>query len=187
MTRASEVANKPYANMTVFCYHSGVRKSGTGSLAYPSTSRIYSLKFYDGDILTVDLVGAIRNKDGVTGLYDKVKGHFYPAPRMSHGNSVGVLGEPDNVMSALAKAHLIVHIDNRAVTRMWRVEVPELDKLEDGQKLTATFIANVGGSTPNAVEAAGISNFAGQWDETVTSSYSNVYLKLILANGDETE
>ena len=97
VTRVSETANKPYANMTVFCFHEGLRRSGTGNLAYPSTSRIYSLKFYDGTTLKVDLVGAIRNKDGVTGLYDKIKKHFYPAHGMTYGSVVGDLGEPDTI------------------------------------------------------------------------------------------
>lgn len=185
--RTSETANKPYANMVVFAMHEGVRRSSTGNMQQPGTVRIYSLKFYDGDTLKVDLVGAIRNKDGMTGLYDKVKGHFYPAPRMSVGNAVGVLGEPDSVAAALSKVNPVAHIDNRAVSRMWKVEVPELDRLDDGQKLTVTFTTNVGGTTPNAVAAAGIDGFAGQWDETVTTSYSNVYLKLVLADGSETE
>ena len=185
--RTSESANKPYANMVVFAMHEGVRRSGAGNLGQPGTVRLYSLKFYDGNELKVDLVGAIRNRDGMTGLYDKIKGHFYPAAGMSCGNAVGSLGEPDTTVQALGKADLKVYVDNRTVSRMWRAEVPTLEKLEDGQKLTVSFATNVGGTTPNDVAATGIDDFAGQWDEAVATSYSSVYLKLVLADGGETE
>ena len=175
--RTSETTNKPYANMAVFCYHDGLRRSGTGYLLYPSTTRIYSLKFYDGDNLEVDLVGAIRNRDGMTGLYDKVKGHFYPAANMSYGGPVGTLGEPDTVETALKKRDIVLTIDNRSVSRMLRANVPYLKDLEDGQKLTVIFSTNMGNST-QTTELAG-------WDDT--TSNSNVYLKLTLAGGKETE
>lgn len=100
--------------MTVFAMHEGLRRSGTGNLVQPGSVRIYSLKFYDGENLEVNLVGAIRNRDGMTGLYDKVKGHFYPAPNMTYGNAVGLLGESDTVIQTLAKRNISVLVDNRA-------------------------------------------------------------------------
>ena len=180
VTRSSETANKPYANMSVFAMHEGVRRAGTGNLAQPATVRIYSLKFYDGNTLAVNLVGAIRNRDGMTGLYDKVKGHFYPAANMTYGASVGNLGESDTVMQALTKKNIQLFIDNRTISRMWSVSAPELDKLEDGQQITVVFSTAIGGSTPTAAGLVG-------WDEASTTSYSNVYLKLTLADGSDTE
>lgn len=104
--------------MVVFAMHDGVRRSGTGNVTQPGTVRLYSLKFYDGDVLAVDLVGAIRNRDGMTGLYDKIKGHFYPAPNMTYGNATGVLGEPDTIAQTLAKRNISVLVDNRTISRM---------------------------------------------------------------------
>ena len=177
VTRASEVANKPYANMTVFCYHSGNRKSGTGNLAYPSTSRIYSLKFYDGADLKVDLVGAVRKSDGCTGLWDKVSGHFYPAAGMTYGAVVGDLGDiPTIAERDLAEEPNLI-ADNTAATRMWRVNAPTLSKLEDGQTIVVTPRYNVAAST-QTTELAG-------WDDT--SSNSNVYIKLTLKDGTTTD
>lgn len=175
--RTSETADKAYANMALFCYHEGVRRSGAGNLLYPSTTRIYSLKFYDGNTLKVDLVGAIRNRDGMTGLYDKVKGHFYPAANMTYGNSVGMLGTPDDLETAVAKKNPIVYVDNRTNSRMWRAAVPALDKLEDGQQITVIFSTNIGASY-QTTELAG-------WDDTGNNSY--VYLKLTLTDGIETD
>ena len=94
--------------MTVFAMHEGSKRSGTGSAVQPGTVRIYSLKFYEGTDLKVDLVGARRKKDGMTGLYDKVKGHFYPAKDLLCGNEKNDLGEPDTVVGALSKQNIII-------------------------------------------------------------------------------
>ena len=175
--RTSETANKYYANMVVFAMHEGVRRSVTGNLAQPGTVRIYSLKFYDGTTLEVDLVGAIRNSDGMTGLYDKIKGHFYPAQGMTYGAVVGDLGEPDTVEQALAKKSIIAYVDNRTDTRMLRATVPSLDKLDDGQQVTVVYSAPISGSV-QTTELAG-------WDDTAGNGY--IYLKLTLADGSQTE
>jgi len=180
VTRVNETANKPYCNMAVFAYHEGLRRGGTGYLLYPSTSRIYSLKFYEDTTVKVHLVGAIRNRDGMTGLYDKVADHFYPAANMTHGDAVGPLGETSTLVQAVAKSQIVTYVDNRAITRMWHATIPELDKLEDGQKITVIFSSGVSGSKPADAGLVG-------WDETATSSYSNVFLKLTLADGSETE
>ena len=104
--------------MTIFAMHEGPRRSGTGNLVQPGSVRIYSLKFFDGDDLKVDLVGAKRKKDGMTGLYDKIKRHFYPAKDLLCGNEVGDLGKPDTVVQTLAKQNLTAYIDNRTISRM---------------------------------------------------------------------
>lgn len=177
VTRTSETANKPYANMVVFGIHEGIRRGGTGNVAQLGTVRIYSLKFYDGTTLKVDLVGAIRNRDGMTGLYDKVKGHFYPAQGMTYGDAVGTLGVPDTVEYGLLKRDIITYVDNRTNTRMLNATVPELTSLEDGQQLTVIYSAAITAST-QTTELAG-------WDDT--SSNSNLYLKVTLADGSKTE
>lgn len=140
--------------MTVFAMHEGLRRSGTGNLIQPGSVRIYSLKFYDGEKLEVDLVGAIRNRDGMTGLYDKVKNHFYPAPNMTYGDTVGVLGKPDTIAQILAKRNISVLVDNRAAnnSRMWYAEAPDLDRLEDGQQITVTVMSNISGSKPELTD-----------------------------------
>ena len=174
--RSSETANKPYANMTVFAYHDGVRRATSGSVLYPSTTRVYSLKFYDGDTLTVNLVGAIRKSDGITGLYDKVAGKFYPAPGMTYGDEVGDLGTADTVRMAIARDSAVCTIENMTDTRMWRAAV-DLDRLEDGQRIYVTPRYAVTASY-QTTELAG-------WDDT--GNYSYVYMKLTLADGSETE
>ena len=180
ITRSTEVDSKFYANMAVFCVHEGLRRGATGGIIQPGSVRIYSLKFYDGDDLKVDLVGALRNRDGLTGLYDKVSEHFYPAYGMTYGDVVGDLGIPDTILEAVAKSKINVHIDNRQISRMWRVEVPELNRLEDGQTISVTFSTNIGSTTPAAAGLVG-------WDETATTAYANVFLKLVLADETETD
>lgn len=97
--RSAETTNKPYNNMTIFAYYDGLRRSSYGGLNYPSTSRIYSLKFYEGETVKVHLVGAIRKSDNTTGLYDKISNHFYPAPAMNHGEVVGNLGQRNTILN----------------------------------------------------------------------------------------
>lgn len=180
LTRSTEDDSKFYANMAVFCMHEGLRRGATGGIIQPGSVRIYSLKFYDGDDLKVDLVGALRNRDGMTGLYDKVSEHFYPAYGMTYGEVVGDLGIPDTILEAIAKSKINVHIDNRQLSRMWRAEVPELNRLEDGQTISVTFSTAVSGTTPAVAGLVG-------WDEAATTAYSNVFLKLVLADETETD
>lgn len=177
VARTNEAAGKPYANMTLFCWHNGIRRGGTGNLAEPGSTRIYSLKFFDGNTLEVDLVGALRKSDGVTGLYDKVAGHFYPAPGMTFGDEVGDLGEPDTFERRMAKMNPSLSVNNLGNSRMWRADAPMIDSLEDGQQITVTPEYSVGASV-QTTELAG-------WDDT-TSNYQ-VYLKLTLSDGSETD
>lgn len=177
VTRVSETANKPYCNLTIFARHDGIRRSGNGSVLYPSSSRIYSLKFYDSNTLECDLVGAIRKKDGVTGLYDKVARKFYPAPGCTYGNVVGDLGEPSDISSSLDSTIPYLVAYNDVDTRMLRVNAPTLEKLEDGQSIRLTYLYAIGNSY-QTTELAG-------WDDT--SNNSNVYIKLTLSDDSETE
>lgn len=177
LTRLNETANKPYWNMTVFAYHQGLRQASYGGVTEPSSTRIYSLKFFDGDTLTVDLVGAIRKSDRITGLYDKVSKHFYPAPGLLYGNEVGDIGEIASIKQSMLKTNPQTIVVNKNRTRMWEATVP-FDHLEDGQKLTVTY------SYGNVVNSIETEKLAGWTD---TSSNQQVYLKLTLSNGDQTD
>lgn len=44
---------------------------------YNFTGNVYYLKIYDGDTLVRDFVPAVRDKDSVAGMYDKVNNKFY--------------------------------------------------------------------------------------------------------------
>jgi len=177
VTRASEASGKPYSNMTVFAYHVGNRKSGVGGVSWSSTSRIYSLKFFDGNTLKVDLVGAIRKKDGATGLYDKVANHFYPALGMTYGNAVGYLGEPMSIADRLQTDEPFLVADNTVATRMWHVDAPTISKLEDGQTIVVTPRYNI----TNSYQTTELAD----WDDTDNNAY--VYIKLKLKDGTTTD
>lgn len=177
VTRATETANKPYHNMAVFGYYEGLRRSAYNGMRYPSTSRIYSLKFYEGTTVVVNLVGAIRKTDGITGLYDKVSNHFYPAPMMSHGEVVGNLGNRNTILNTAQQGIVTAIADNTASRRLWRVNLSNLKTLEDGQRISISPVYSVV-STAETTELAG-------WDDT--SSNSNVYVKATLADGTETD
>ena len=177
LTRISETANKPYSNMCVFAVHNGLRKSGSGTIDQPSSTRIYSLKFYDSDTLECDLVGAIRKRDGVTGFYDKVAEKFYPAPGCTYGDPVGYLGDPRTLEQEATNTIAEAYANNLTDRRMWRITLPTLDKLEDGQKVAVTPMYTV-------VKSYQTSELSG-WDETAENTY--VYIKVTLADGSTTE
>lgn len=177
VTRVDETTGKPYCNMAVFGLYEGLRRTSTGNITEPSSTRIYSLKFYDGDTLAVDLVGSIRKADGITGLYDKVSKHFYPAPGMLFGNEVGDITNVDTVADSLNKADVSTTVVNKNRTRMWETSVP-FNRLEDGQKITVTY------SYGNVVSSTQTSELVG-WDDT--SSNSNVYLRLTYPDGTKSE
>lgn len=177
VTRATETANKPYHNMAIFGYYEGMRRSGYNGMRAPSTSRIYSLKFYEGTTIVVNLVGAIRKTDGITGLYDKVSNHFYPAPMMSHGEVVGNLGNRNTILNTAQQGIVTAIANNTASRRLWRVNLSNLKTLEDGQRISISPMYTVA-STAETTELAG-------WDDT--SSNSNVYVKATLADGTETD
>ena len=177
VTRVDENTAKPYCNMAVFGLYEGLRRTSTGNIIEPSSTRIYSLKFYDGDTLAVDLVGSIRKADSITGLYDKVSKHFYPAPGMLFGDEVGDIANIDTVAESLNKADVSTTVVNKNCSRMWETSVP-FNRLEDGQKITVTY------SYGNVVNSTQTSELVG-WDDT--SSNSNVYLRLIYPDGIKSE
>lgn len=177
ITRLSETPDKKYCNMVVFALYEGLRRAATGGLIYPTTTRIYSLKFYDEDTLTVDLVGAIRKRDKVTGLYDKVSKHFYPAAGMLYGEEIGDIGNIPTVTESVEKANIRTTVVNKGCSRMWEASVP-LEQLEDGQKITVVY------SYGDIVSSLETDRLIG-WDETKSNSY--VYLKLNLLNGKQTD
>lgn len=177
VTRVNETPDKPYSNMTVFAYHEGLRRGGYGSLLYPSSTRIYNLKFYEGSTIVVDLVGAIRKRDGATGLYDKISKHFYPAPGMSYGDSVGGIGDKDTLSECVKQTFSEIVINNITDTRMWQGTANELKRLEDGQRITVIPLYGVGSSIQT-------DKLIG-WDDT--NSNSNVFLKLTLKDNDTTD
>lgn len=178
IVRGTTTANKNYQNMTIFAMYEGAtRKSATGNLVQPGSVRIYSLKFYDNDTLAVDLVGAIRNSDKVTGLYDRVSNHFYPAAGMSYGNVTGNLGDSETLLSQLARQNVQVTTNNTDASRLWTAEAPTLNRLEDGQEIVviARYLQ----------ESTKVNDVLTEWDDT-TANY-NVYLRLILADGNSTD
>ena len=178
MSRGTETANKPYCNMSVFALWQGDKRVvAAGGLIEPSSTRIYSLKFYDGNTLEVNLVGAVRRSDGTTGLYDKISKHFYPATGMTYGNVVGDLGDIESVLDSAKEATVYAIADNITDRRLLRINTPKLKKLEDGQKINLTYLYSIVSSTQTTELA--------EWNDTGNSSY--VYVKVTLADESETE
>lgn len=175
--RSTENTSKPYHNMAIFAYYDGLRRSSYGGLNYPSTSRIYSLKFYEGETVKVHLVGAIRKSDNTTGLYDKISNHFYPAPAMNHGEVVGNLGQRNTILNTAQQGITCAMADNREAGRLWRINLSNIKALEDGQQISVMPLYSV----PASVQTTELNG----WDDTGSSSY--VYLKATLADGTETD
>ena len=175
--RSTENTSKPYHNMAIFAYYDGLRRSSYGGLNYPSTSRIYSLKFYEGETVKVHLVGAIRKSDNTTGLYDKISNHFYPAPAMNHGEIVGNLGQRNTILNTAQQGITCAMADNREAGRLWRINLSNIKALEDGQQISVMPLYSV----PSSIQTTELKG----WDDTGSSSY--VYLKATLADGTETD
>lgn len=175
--RSAETTNKPYHNMAIFAYYDGLRRSSYGGLNYPSTSRIYSLKFYEGETVKVHLVGAIRKSDNTTGLYDKISNHFYPAPAMNHGEVVGNLGQRNTILNTAQQGITCAMADNREAGRLWKINLSNIKALEDGQQISVMPLYSV----PSSIQTTELKG----WDDTGSSSY--VYLKATLADGTETD
>lgn len=175
--RSAETTSKPYHNMAIFAYYDGLRRSSYGGLNYPSTSRIYSLKFYEGETVKVHLVGAIRKSDNTTGLYDKISNHFYPAPAMNHGEVVGNLGQRNTILNTAQQGITYAMADNREAGRLWKINLSNIKALEDGQQISVMPLYSV----PSSIQTTELKG----WDDTGSSSY--VYLKATLADGTETD
>lgn len=161
--------------MAVFC--SITEPATLSKWQFPSSTRLYSLKFYDGDTLAVDLVGAVRKSDGLTGLWDRVAGRFWPAAGMAYGDAVGDLGEA-GTLTAQALANDPTVLDTKeGASRLWTGDAPTIRSLEDGQQVTYRL------RWPTATEARA-EELANRSD---SGSSANVYLRLTLADGSETE
>lgn len=91
-------------------------------------------------------MGAIRKRDGVTGLYDKIAGKFYPAPGMTYGEIKNDLGKPQDAFSSIKALSPQLSAYNDINTRMLNVNAPMLDKLEDGQVINLTYLYAIGAS-----------------------------------------
>jgi len=139
------------------------------------TARVYSLKFYSGDDLAVDLVGAYRKLDGCTGLYDRVSNHFYPAAGMLKGDDVADIGPVRSISEVLLSANPTVTTTNTAATRLWTANLSTVLKLEDGQQITLRNRF----STATETKATELAN------RSDSGSYANVYLNVTLADGTE--
>lgn len=164
----------PNWGMCVFCLPDNATLS---SWQFPSSTRLYSLRFYDGDELAVDLVGAVRKSDGLTGLWDKVEGRFWPAAGMTFGDAVGDLGEA-GTLAAQSLANDPTVLDTKeGASRLWTGDAPTIRALEDGQQVTYRL------RWPTATEARA-EELANRSD---SGSSANVYLALTLADGTRTE
>ena len=172
---------EPALNMSVFALTNGTALpasySNNDTFTQYGTARIYSLKFYQGDTLAVDLVGAYRKVDGLTGLYDKVSKHFYPSPGLLKGGDTGDLGDIPTIVDYVDSLSPQCVSTNTASTRLWTAKISTITKLEDGQQ----FILRPRYST---VSEAQTTELVGKSDSG--ASY-NVYLKLTLADNSETE
>jgi len=151
----------------------------------PSITRLYSLRFYDGDDLAVDLVGAVRKSDGLTGLWDRVEGRFWPAAGMTYGDEVGDLGDA-GTLAAQSLAHNPAVTDTKTeASRLWTADAPTIAALEDGQQVTLRLRypteTPASGSEQEAYEAAQLANRAD------SGRSNNVYLRLTLADGSVTD
>lgn len=161
--------------MAVFC--SITEPATLSKWQFPSSTRLYSLKFYDGDTLAVDLVGAVRRSDGLTGLWDRVEGRFWPAAGMTFGDAVGDLGEA-GTLAAQSLANDPTVLDTKeGASRLWTGDAPTIRALEDGQQVTYRL------RWPTATEARA-EELANRSD---SGSSANVYLALTLADGTRTE
>lgn len=164
----------PAWGMTIFAGSiMPTRPTTYGGLEYWAKVRIYSLKFYEGNTLAVDLIGAVRKSDGVPGLYDKVSDKFWACRGLSHGPSVQDLGELTTVYDRLALSNVNLSDKRLGNTRLWIADAPMLKSLEDGQQIT---IRTMWG-TANEAKATDLAKY------TDSGTSSNGYLKLTLAEG----
>ena len=122
--------------MAVFGLSGATRNlNGTFGVSQPGTVRIYSLKFYDSDVLAVDLVPAIRNTDSMPGLYDKIRNHFYPAFGATYGPSTEItLGSIKTIRQSVeSDIPTLTQLDTTP-TRMITANAPMFTDLADGQQ-----------------------------------------------------
>ena len=163
----------PRWGMVIFALSNNATKS---SYYLPSSTKLYSCKFYEGDKLAVDLVGAIRNSDGMTGLYDKVENRFWACSGLGTGEVVGDLGTPRSLIEQTYSFNPTVMDTKDVASRLWSGDAPMLNKIEDGQQITY----RIRQGTASSAESDELYGFSDSG-----SSY-NVYLRLKLANGEYT-
>lgn len=164
----------PTWGMVIFALPSNATKSAP---YFPSSTKLYSCKFYDGDTLEVDLVGAIRTSDNMTGLYDKVAGKFWACAGLKTGNVVAELGEPPTLLEQSLATNPVVIDSKTAASRLWTADAPTISKLEDGQQITFR-IKWPSVSEAKATELAGLAD---------AGANTNVYLQLTLKDGSLTD
>lgn len=164
----------PTWGMVIFALSNAATKS---SYAFFSSTRLYSCKFYEDDTLAVDLVGAIRNSDNMTGLYDKIADRFWPCAGLQTGDAVREFGENEETLldQTLAINPLIVDTKEFS-SRLWTGDAPTIKKLEDGQQITYR-LRYPSVSEAQATELAGLADSGASY---------NVYLRLRLADGTYT-
>ena len=175
----SNSGTSPNWNMCVFARMYSATMPATYSnnseIRCYSTTRLYSLKFYNGNTLAVDLVGAYRKADGCTGLWDKVSNHFYPAAGLLKGNDVGDLGTKRSATDSVEILSAQLVTTNTAATRLWTATANYIDKLEDGQQ----FVIRNRFGTATEAKATDLANRGD------SGSSANVYMKLTLSNGTD--
>jgi len=165
----------PAWGMTVFAgSNMPTRPMSYGNIEYWAKVRIYSLKFYDGDALAVDLVGAVRKSDNVTGLYDRVAGKFWACRGLSCGPSVRDLGTPRTIEDMISRSNVSLMDGRTKNTRLWVAEAPTLGELEDGQQISIRTMW----SNANEAKATELAGYAD------SGTSNNCYLKLALSSGD---
>ncbi len=149
----------------VFCAHETA--TATSSAV---AMRLYSLKFYDGDILAVDLIPAVRNSDEMPGLYDAVEGHFYPCGGLEFGPDTGTdLGDSLTLIESITQENPIIYDTRTKNSRILTGECPVLTDMRDGQRLTY--------NTRYTYAAETAPDYPG-----TTGSSSNCLIDLTLAN-----
>lgn len=153
------VAQDPFTStwyLVLFAAFHAVKNAAYECAAH---SKLYSLRLYDGDVLTADLVGAVRKADGTTGMYDKVAGHFYPCIGLTCGAEVGDIGGTTKVADGLLSANPVITDERTADSRVWLGSMSWTSDLADGQGLTfVTRHATVAGTTTYPTKEASSSD-----------------------------
>lgn len=153
------VAQDPFTStwyLVLFAAYHAVKNAAYECAAH---SKLYSLRLYDGDVLTADLVGAVRKADGTTGMYDKVAGHFYPCIGLTCGAEVGDIGGTTKVADGLLSANPVITDERTADSRVWLGSMLWASDLADGQGLTfVTRYATVAGTTTYPTKEASSSD-----------------------------
>lgn len=153
--------------------------SGTASpkLEAFSSTRIYSLKFYDDTTLALDLVPAVRKMDNVGGLYDKVNEMFYPSIGTLIGDVLDIeLGKSLTITEKDALSNQYLADLRTGPSRLITVQSDDIKQLIDGQEITFTSKYPTASQT---YEAAGITSTSYN-----PAASNGLVLRVIDLNGD---